>query len=335
MSPCRRVAASQQGSALLAVLWLSAALASIAFSLANTVRGEAERASTAADGTRAYYLAVGGIQRTALHVIWTRSSPNQPQLRPTTPSLDVLQFPGGEVRVEIIPETAKLNINTAKPEELFRLLQYLGVEPGRAHEITLAIVDWRTPGTESDAGPFDHYYLSMTPSFRARRASFEETEDLLLLKGMTPDIYYGTYERPGGATDAPTPLQPRGGLQECVSVFGTAAMVDANTAHPAVMAALGVTPDAIAAVLQRRRVAPFLNEGELDGFLAGNPARARLRVGGNSAYTLRSTARLRLSNGRLSDLRRSVAATIKFKQPGYGDSYEVVRWYDMVWGPPL
>jgi general secretion pathway protein K len=310
-------------------------LAAIAFSLANTVRGEAERASTAADGARAYYMAVGGIQRTALHVMWARSNPNQPQFRPTTPSLDVLPFPGGEVRVEIIPETAKLNINAAKPEELFRVLMYLGVDPGRANEITRAIVDWRTPGVESTTGPFDHYYLSMTPSFRARRASFEETEELLLLKGMTPDIYYGTYERNGGATDAPTALQPRGGLQECLSVFGTAAMVDANTAQPAVMAALGVTPDAIAAVLERRRVAPFLNEGELDGFLMGNPSRQRLRVGGNTAYTLRATARLRLPGGKLSDLRRSVAATVKFKPPGYGDSYEVLRWYDMAWGPGL
>jgi len=43
-----------RGGALLAVLWLSAALAAIAFSLANTVRGETERASTAVDGLRSY-----------------------------------------------------------------------------------------------------------------------------------------------------------------------------------------------------------------------------------------------------------------------------------------
>ncbi len=331
----RRGAAPRQGGALLAVLWLSAALAAIAFSLANTVRGEAERASTAADGTRAYYMAVGGLQRAALHVMWARSNPNQPQFRPTSPSLDVLAFPGGEVRVEIIPETARLNLNTAKPEELNRVLLYLGVDPGRAHEITLAIADWRTAAPEGAGGPFDSYYLSMNPSFRARHASFEETEELLLLKGMTPDIYYGTYERNGGAPGAPAALEPRGGLQECVSVFGTAAMVDANTAHPAVMAALGVPPDAIAAVLHRRRTAPFLNDGELDRFLMGNPARQKLRVGGNAIYTLRATARLRLPGGGLSDLRRSVAATIKFKLPGYGDAYDVLRWYDTAWGPRL
>src|SRR5258708_7155895 len=45
----------QQGSALLAVLWLTAALAAISLTLATTVRGETERMSTAEDGLRAYY----------------------------------------------------------------------------------------------------------------------------------------------------------------------------------------------------------------------------------------------------------------------------------------
>ena len=54
----------------MAVLWLSAALAAIAFSLASTVRGELERASTQLDGTRAYYLAAGGLERALLYMQW-------------------------------------------------------------------------------------------------------------------------------------------------------------------------------------------------------------------------------------------------------------------------
>ena len=54
---------------------------------------------------------------------------------------------------------------------------------------------------------FDQYYLSLTPSFRARHASFEEIEELLVVKGMTPDLYYGTYDRdaarPAGAARRP------------------------------------------------------------------------------------------------------------------------------------
>src|ERR671938_661238 len=40
---------SKRGGALLAVLWLSVALSAIAFSVANSVRGETERTSTAAE----------------------------------------------------------------------------------------------------------------------------------------------------------------------------------------------------------------------------------------------------------------------------------------------
>jgi type II secretory pathway component PulK len=53
----------RRGSALLAVLWLSAALAAIAFAMSTTVRGETERTSTAVDGLRAYYLAASAFDR--------------------------------------------------------------------------------------------------------------------------------------------------------------------------------------------------------------------------------------------------------------------------------
>src|SRR5581483_4170610 len=123
----------RRGSALLAVLWLSAVLAAIAFSLASTVRGEAERASTGVDSTRAYYLATGAIQRSILYVLWGRNPAG------------VFEFPSGEAYVELIPEAAKFNINGIPPQDLFRLLENLGVEPERAQMITGAVVDWRSP----------------------------------------------------------------------------------------------------------------------------------------------------------------------------------------------
>src|SRR4051794_16909304 len=60
----------QRGSALLVVLWLSAALSAIAFSVATTVRTETGRTSTLAEGVRTYYLAAGGIERIRLYVNW-------------------------------------------------------------------------------------------------------------------------------------------------------------------------------------------------------------------------------------------------------------------------
>src|ERR1044072_6173510 len=116
----RAGAKGSRGSALLAVLWCAAVLAAIGFSLASTVRGEAERASTAVDSVRAYYLAAGAIQRSILYVLWCCNPAS------------AFSFPTGEAVVEVIPEAAKFNINTASPQDLFRLLENLGVESERA-----------------------------------------------------------------------------------------------------------------------------------------------------------------------------------------------------------
>ena len=318
----------RQGGALLAVLWLSAALAAIAFSLANTVRGEVERTSTAVDGLRSYYLAQAGVERGILYLFWgleNRLPPNAPiRYSSATPVLP-FKFPSGETMVEVVPETAKLNINTSPPEDLMRLLLALGMDPARAQEAVLAIVDWRRPGGNSE---FDSFYLSLTPSFLARHASFEETEELLLVKGITPDLYYGGYNR-----DAEGRLVPRTGLKDCVSVYGATDRFDVNTAPPPVLAAFGIPPDAVAAIVARRRVQPFQNVQQVADFATGGPGFGRLRVGGNSIFTLRSTARVRLANGQVSDLRRSVAAMVKFMPPEYETRIQVLRWYDNAWTP--
>src|ERR1700760_4343771 len=101
---------SRRGSALLMVLWVSAALAAIGFSLASTVRGEAERASTAIDGLRSYYLAVGGLERGMVEVLWSAMYPGQRVIPKGSAWVDY-NFPSGIVHVEIIPETAKLDVN--------------------------------------------------------------------------------------------------------------------------------------------------------------------------------------------------------------------------------
>ena len=319
----------RRGGALLAVLWLSAALSAIAFSLANTVRGEVERTSTAVDSLRAYYLAEGGVERGILTMLWglrNQLPPGTPnRYSPANPVL-LFSFPSGDARVEVIPEASKLNINTSPAEDLFRMLIALGVEPGRAREIVLAIIDWRTPAGFS---PFDQFYLSLTPSFRARHASFEEIEELLVVRGMTPELFYGGYDRDQGGR-----FIPRVGVKDCVSVFGATDRFDVNTAQPPVLAAIGLPPEAVAAIVARRRMQPFQNPGELGAFSsAGGAGFGRLRVGGNSIFTIRSTARLRLGNGQFSDLRRTVAAMVKYMPDGYDAPLHILRWYDNAWIP--
>jgi general secretion pathway protein K len=318
----------QRGGALLAVLWLSAALAAIAFSLATTVRGEAERTSTAVDSLRSYYLATGAVERAIVWKVWSPPAPREGDPRYYRPGVPMrFPFPTGEAIVDVIPESSKLNVNRAPADMLVRLLAALGVEPGRAEGIAQAIVDWRSPAPAGGFGPFEQFYLSQNPSFRARHASLEEIEELLHVRGVTPDLFYGSYDRHPDTGR----LRARPGLLDCLSVFGSTAAVDVNYAPAAVLAAVGVPPAVAAIIEERRRTRPFSQPQELAelGPLVG-PAFSRLRIGGNSIFMLRATASLRGPDGRLSDVRRSAAALLKVMPPEHGEPYHILRWYDSV-----
>lgn len=318
----------KQGGALLAVLWLTAALSAIALAVASRVRAETERSATALDSLRAYYLAVGAIERAVLYMDWGPGSTapdGTPRYWAPWRSWLYFRFPSGDALVEIIPESSKLNLNRAKPEELFTLLVGLGAEPERAREIALGILDWRTPPPDGQPTEFDRYYLSLTPSFRARHASFEEVEEVLLIKGMTPELFYGDY-----GTDAQGRLYPRGGFRDCVTVYGASGRVDVNTAPPALLEAVGLSPGAASWIVESRRRAPFRDMRQLEP-LASEPGYSRLGIGGGTIFTIRATARLRLADGKLSDLRRTVAALIKRLPPGFDRTYHVLRWYENAW----
>jgi general secretion pathway protein K len=319
----------ESGSALLSVLWLAAALAAVSFSLSNTVRSETERAATAVEGTRAYYVAAGAVQRAYMEVLWEYQSPNPAKPLFTKPVVTLdYEFPEGLAHVEVIPESSMLEINKASPEELIRLCMALGMEAGGARQVAMAIDDWRRPGGQSS--PFDAYYQSLTPSFLPSHTSFQEIEELLLVKGVTPELFYGTYvpgpDRPG----APR-LVRREGLVDCLSALPGDGRIDANSAPPAVLAAIGMTPSSIEALIAQRRVKPF-DGATLSAFLSavGAPP-TRLRVEGNSVVNFRATARPRLPNGGFGDLKRSVAAQIKYMPQGFDSLVHILRWRDTAW----
>lgn len=310
-----RRTAGRRGSALLTVLWLTAALAAIGLAVANNVRGETERAATNVDDVKSYFIARGAVERAALHFFWGRDF-----YVPGQPAMD-LDFPTAAVHVELIPESSKLGLNSARPEELTRLLMALAVPEEQASGIVAAILDWRTPDPLHQS-PFDAFYLSQSPSFLPRHASFQENEELLLVKGITPDLYFGA------ALD-----NSHAGLRDCVSVDSEGGGIDINTAQPATLIAIGLAPADVETIVQSRAQHPVLDFRQLAEITRElGPGGQRLGIGGASLFTLRATARLKQPDGRLSDLRRTVAALVKFWFPGnvqqHPAGFEIVRWFD-------
>jgi len=319
----RRNSGGQRGSALLTVLWLSAALTVIGFSLATTIRGETERTSTALDGLRSYYLAAAGVDRASLELLWGLQSPAARTLPPFATQV-IYHFASGDVQVDLIPVNAKLNVNRATIDELTRLGIALGLDESRAGALAQAIDQARHPGAALGGG------ASPAPSFPSAGASLQEIEELFAVPGVTPELFYGTYAPQSDAAGG-MHLVRHAGLADCLTVYGVHNDVDANTAEPAVLAAIGVSPAAIDALVARRAQGPILPDQLPSIQASAGPAGGRLRLGGHSIVTMRSTARLRLDNGQFSNLRRTLAATVKYMPAGYDAPIHILRWYDTAW----
>jgi general secretion pathway protein K len=318
---------NQRGGALLMVLWLSAALSAIAFSVAISVRSEIDRTSTSVEGLRAYYMACGAAERAVNYMLYgpgPRNPLGAPLWWEPGMPLILLPFPDGAAAVEVIPESSRFNVNTISSEDLFKLLLALGLPPDAARQVAQAVLHWRGGG----GGTLDTLYLSRTPSFRAPHASVDQLEELMSVMGITPELFYGGYARtPDGG------IVPRPGLRDCLSVYSSGAPFDINTVSPAVMLASGVPPAGVEALVNLRRQAPIRAIGAVAPLLG--PAVGRFRVGGDQVYTLRATARLRRPDGALSDLRRSVAMTVQLYTKTSPDQFRVLAWQDNAAAPPL
>jgi len=315
-----------RGGALLAVLWLSAGLAAIALSVSTNVRSETDRVSTAGEGLRASYLASGALERGILWVMWgnlglTYTAPDgKPRFWSATMRRLPMRFPSGDALVEVIPENSKLNINTADPEDLYRVVFAVSGDAVRARQITDGIVDWRSPSASPSI--FDQYYFSLGPTFRARHASFVEIEELLLVQGMSPELFYGNY-----TTGPDGRLYARGGLRDCLSPWGSLGPFDVDTASPALLEAMGVPADQAAAIVARRQSQP-LGDPQENGSL---PPRIAVH-NGFTIYTLRASARLRRPDGTYSEVVRTAGATIKLFDPTKAPRpMDILRWYDDAW----
>ena len=309
----KAVQGRRKGGALLAVLWLSAALAAIAFSAAQTVRAERERTQNLLEGTQASLLASSAAERGLLYVLWgpsTRLPDGRPRFwAPGMPYVR-MSFPSGEALVEFIPESSKIDVNQAEPELIARLVSVLGAAPPLAGRIAGLIVQWRSPLTEQ-AG-LEALYEQANPTFRPPHASFQQIEELLSVPGITPELFYGRVDRaPDGS------WTPRAGLRDCLSVYSGSVSHDVNSVQPAVMAAEGVSPQGIAAIVSLRRQRPIAAEQLAALAPMLGDAAGHFQPGGGKILTIRATARVRTPNARLSELRRTATLTVMI-----GPSYD-------------
>jgi hypothetical protein len=84
----------------------------------------------------------------------------------------------------------------------------------------------------------------------------------------------------------------------------------------------------VAAIVSLRQTTPILSANQISGFADGSPGFGRLQRTQSTMASLRATASLRLAGGKLSDVRRSVEALVKFLGPDWNPPFHIMRWYD-------
>ncbi len=101
-------------------------------------------------------------------------------------------------------ESSKINVNAIMKldptgQTLHDMLSKL---PNMTEEIADAIVDWLDADSEQRSnGAESSYYLGQTPPYRAKNGPIDSIDELLLVRGVTPDLLYGSDINRNGVID--------------------------------------------------------------------------------------------------------------------------------------
>lgn len=196
---------TERGIALLMVLWVLTILIVIVFSFSYMARTEAYATLAFRQAVEKKFLAEAGIERGIAELFYLSANKNAPTVtsgsevwRMDGRQYKLLMTDNGYYTIGILNEGGKVDINTAPEVILKTLLINLGVDPDHADIIVDSAMDWKDPDNLRRLhGAEDDYYMSLPNPYKAKNTDFETLEELLLVKGMTPEIFFGGKEKKG------------------------------------------------------------------------------------------------------------------------------------------
>lgn len=241
---------NEKGSVLISVLWIVLVLSLISFSLASTVRVEMDSVSQTFDSEKAFLMAKGSAE-----IVFNAYSKQQPI--PSTPIREengeyVFPFDEGEARVRFATESGRIDINAASDKVLASMFDSLGLDRETRNRLVDSVLDW------IDSDDIPHLYGGEVGDYpqdatrkepRPRNSGFETLDELLLVRNMTPEIFFGSViVAPVTGVYRRVP-----GLRDLVTVRSGSARVDPNEASQDVLAALPFMSSQLAARLVEAR----------------------------------------------------------------------------------
>lgn len=257
---------NNKGMALLITIMVISLLVAVTVQFSRGMRQNYLTSATSLDGWRLQLAAGSGIGIASLILendgrdndydtltdAWAIIEPEQFQELFTANSLMIeIEDLGGKLQVNSLvasgdnkPEGEKQN-NANENRELLKQLLVSGnfdIEgEDVAREIVDALVDWLDEDDrESDFGAETSYYRSLKEPYECRNGPVVVVEELLLVKGMTRELLFGTEEKSA--------------LADFLTAFGSGGAVNINTAPKELLVAMvpQAGEDAVDALLDYR-----------------------------------------------------------------------------------
>ncbi len=100
---------------------------------------------------------------------------------------------GGSFTWKIECMESKANINSAGEGVLQQALVLMGSDAGQATPVVNSILDWIDVDNKTGIqGAESEYYETLTPPYKAKNGPIDDMSELLLIRGISPEMYYGT-----------------------------------------------------------------------------------------------------------------------------------------------
>ena len=201
---------NNRGIALITVILIVSILVAVAIELNRSTRAAIYDAANLSDGIKLTYIAKSGFYGAA--ALLANSNNNYVILRDNWAHAEILSvqsqalFTDGSFIAIVEDEAGKIPLNKLAEDNsgikdiLIRLLSQpeFGLDKRKVDEIVDSIKDWiDADNLVTGYGAETSYYSSLDPPYEAKNAPLDCIEELLMVKGITSEIFYGTKEKPG------------------------------------------------------------------------------------------------------------------------------------------
>jgi general secretion pathway protein K len=200
MPGCLKLLKDKKGGvALILVIWIMVMLMAIVGEFTYSMRTELNITKNFKEEEEAYQLALAGIEHAKIEILSAEGPTylNENGIlvfgQADEEPLRSGKLGRGSFTYTIIDEDGKLNINIASQAQLKYIFQNSGVDIEEVDTIVDSIIDWRDRNNlHMLNGAEEEYYQSLPEPYSCKDRPFDIIEELLLVKGMTPEIFYGS-----------------------------------------------------------------------------------------------------------------------------------------------